>query len=62
VEKKFFKQSKMTAGMKKLTSAAILDFSKNFFSTKLASYQHQMNAKRRLKKCWILSALFQNTG
>jgi hypothetical protein len=37
--------------------AAILDFLKNFFSIKFASYQHQMNAKRRLKKCWIPSEL-----
>jgi hypothetical protein len=35
--------------------AAILDFLKNFFSTKFASYQHEMDAKRRLQKSWILS-------
>jgi hypothetical protein len=34
-------------------------FFENLFSTNFASYQHQMNAKRRLKKCWILSELCQ---
>jgi hypothetical protein len=36
-----------------------LGFLEKLFSTKFASYQHQMNAKRRLKKCWILSKLCQ---
>jgi hypothetical protein len=29
------------------------------FSTKLLAFQHQMNAKRRLKKIWILSEICQ---
>jgi hypothetical protein len=45
----------MAAGLKKIV-AAILE---NFFSTKFAFYYYQINAKRRLKKCWILSELRQ---
>jgi hypothetical protein len=47
------------AGMKKSVEAAILNFLKNYFSTKFESYQHQMNAKRRMKKYWILSEICQ---
>jgi hypothetical protein len=37
--------------------AAILDFVNNLISIKFASYQHQLNAKRRLENFWILSKL-----
>jgi hypothetical protein len=60
VEKKFFKKSKMAAQtIFFFIPAAILDFLKNFSSKKFASYKDLMKAKRRLKKCWILSELRQ---
>jgi hypothetical protein len=36
-----------------------LEFFWDTFFTKFASHQHQMNAKRRFKKWWILSELCQ---